>query len=150
MKNKNRGTFGIIISIIFTLTILIGGTYLWKNLNDNYALANSIVNNDMQVIEMKDIDVCSDKESNKLYGYNFVITSNYDTLKNYNVKIMSDNIKLEDIHYTIDNSEIMTLNSDGIILNKNILAKDEHNYIFKVWSVKDYNNNDINVLIRFE
>lgn len=141
----------IITSMVFTILFLVGSTYLWKGLHQNYDLAYSILNdNNNQIILMENIDVCSDLESDKLFGYQFTITSNYDVEKNYNVKIISDHINNEDIHYTIDDSEIMSLNSDKIILNKNILAKDEHNYILKVWLTNDYVENNLNVLIDFE
>ena len=150
MKTHNRENIRLIFSIIFTITILIGSTFLWKNLNKNYDLVDSIVNEDKQVILMENIDICSDKESSKLLGYNFIIDSNYDTNKSYNVQIISDHINNEDIHYSIDNGEIMSLNSDNMILRKNIDAYDKHSYIFKVWLTNEYENNDINVLINFE
>jgi len=150
VKTHNRENIRLIFSIIFTITILIGSTFLWKNLNKNYDLVDSIVNEDKQVILMENIDICSDKESSKLLGYNFIIDSNYDTNKSYNVQIISDHINNEDIHYSIDNGEIMSLNSDNMILRKNIDAYDKHSYIFKVWLTNEYENNDINVLINFE
>ena len=150
MKTHKRENIRLIFSIIFTITILIGSTFLWKNLNKNYDLVDSIVNEDKQVILMENIDICSDKESSKLLGYNFIIDSNYDTNKNYNVQIISDHINNEDIHYSIDNGEIMSLNSDNMILRKNIDAFDQHSYIFKVWLTNEYEDNDINVLINFE
>lgn len=150
MKTYTKENIRLIFSIIFTLTILIGSTYLWKNLNKNYDMVDSIVNNHKQVILMENIDICSDEDSKDLLGYNFIIDSNYDISKNYNVQILSDHIKNEDIHYSIDNGEIMSLNSDNMILRKNISANDKHSYIFKVWLTNNYENNDLNVLINFE
>lgn len=140
----------LIFSIIFTLTILISSIFLWKNLNKNYNLIDSFAKEEKQVITMKDIDVCSDKDSNKLLGYNFIIDSDYDTNKNYNVQIISGHINNDDIHYTIDNGEIMSLSEDNVILRKNINANDKHSYIFKVWLTNDYEDNDIDLLINFE
>ena len=150
MKTLSKENIRLIFSIIFTITILVGSTFLWKNLNKNYDLVNGIINDEKQVILMENIDICSDKESSKLLGYNFIIDSNFDIEKTYNVQILSDHIKNEDIHYSIDNGEIMTLNSDNMILRKNILANDEHSYIFKVWLTNDYQDNDLNILINFE
>ena len=152
MKTFKGENIRLIFSIIFTSTILVGSTFLWKNLNNNYDLVNSVLNDktEQQVILMENIDICSDKESENLWGYNFVIDSNYETEKTYNVQILGNHIKNEDIHYSIDNGEIMTLNSDNMILRKNILANDEHSYIFKVWLTNEYENNDLNVLINFE
>lgn len=150
MKTLSKENIRLIFSIIFTITILVGSTFLWKNLNKNYDLVNGIISDEKQVILMENIDICSDKESSKLLGYNFIIDSNYDTNKNYNVQIISDHINNEDIHYSIDNGQIMSLNSDNMILRKNIDAYDKHSYIFKVWLTNEYENNDINVLINFE
>lgn len=149
MKTYCKENIRLIFSIIFTLIILIGATYLWQNLKNNYALADNFAKTDKQVIELKDVIVCNDQEGKKMLGYNFIISSNYDINKDYNVQIVSDKIKNEDIHYTIDNSKVMSLNSDKIILKKNIDAKGEHKYLFKVWLTNDYQENDINVLINF-
>lgn len=129
---------------------MIGSTFLWKKMNSNYKLVDNIINNESQVIMMKDIDICTDEESKNLLGYNFIIDSNYDINKNYNVQIISKHINNEDIHYSIDNGEIMSLNNDNMIMRKNIDAFDKHSYVFKVWLTNDYKNNDINVLINFE
>ena len=139
-----------IVTIIFTLIFLVASTYLWKDLHKNYALAYDVLNNDTEVILMENIDICSDFESNNLLGYQFTINSNYDTNKNYNVKIISNHIKNEDIHYTIDDGEIMILNEDKIILNNNISSYGVHNYLFKVWLTNEYQDNSINVVIDFE
>ena len=109
-----------------------------------------MINEDKQVILMENIDICSDKESGELLGYNFIIDSNYDTNKNYNVQIISNHINNEDIHYSIDNGKVMSLNSDNTILRKKIDAYDKHSYIFKVWLINEYEDNNINVLINFE
>lgn len=131
----------LIFSIIFMMFVLFGSTYLWKDLS---------IKNEKQVILMEDIDVCTDEEGSNLSGYNFVIDSNYDVDKKYNVQIVSDRIDNNDIHYTIDDGEVMSLNSDNMILRKNISANDEHSYIFKIWLTNDYQDNDLNVLINFE
>lgn len=119
-------------------------------MKENYKLVDSVLKNDKQMLLVENVSVCTDKESEKLLGYNFTINSNYDTEKKYSVQILSNHIKSEDIHYTIDNSEIMRLNSDNMILRKNINANDSHNYLFKVWLANDYQENDLNILIKFE
>ena len=150
MKAFNKENIRLIFSIVFVITILIGSTFLWKNLNKKYDFVNNMINEDKQVILMENIDICSDKESGELLGYNFIIDSNYDTNKNYNVQIISNHINNEDIHYSIDNGKVMSLNSDNTILRKKIDAYDKHSYIFKVWLINEYEDNNINVLINFE
>lgn len=150
MKTQEKENIRLIFSIIFTSILLIGSTFLWKNLQANYKLVNDFINDESQVILMENIDVCTDEESKSLLGYNFIVDSNYDINKNYNVKIISDHINNEDIHYSIDNGEIMSLNNDNMIIRKNIEAFDKHSYVFKVWLTNDYEKNDINVLINFE
>lgn len=118
-------------------------------MHDNYNYAYSFLDNDKQVLLVENVPFSTDLNSNNLYGYNFKISSNYNENKKYNVKLVSDNINLEDIHYTIDGSEILTLNSDGLIIEKNILANEEHNYLLKIWLVNNYSNNDINLIIDF-
>ena len=151
MNTYYRENVRCIVTIIFTLIFLVGSSYLWRNLHDNYEFAYSILNDsNNQIILMENIDICSDLESSELLGYQFTITSNYDVDKNYSVKIISDLIDNEDIHYTIDDSEIMVLNDDCTILNRMIDAKGKHNYDLKIWLTDNYEHNNLNVLIDFE
>lgn len=113
-------------------------------------MAYSFLNSDTQVILMEDIDICSDVESENLLGYQFTVTSNYTNDKNYSVKIVGDNIDKQDIHYTIDDSDILTLNSDNTIINRDIVASGEHNYKLKIWLTNNYEENDLNLVIDFK
>lgn len=150
MNKYYKDNLRIILSIVFTLIFFVGATYLWSNLNKNYAFANDILNNNKQVILMENINVCSDIDSDYLLGYNVIITSNYNNMRNYNVKIVNDNINNQDIHYSINDSEIMVLNDDNTIIKRNIDAKGEHSYKLKIWLTNEYVNNDLNLVIEFE
>ena len=151
MNKYHMDNLRIILSIIFTLIFFIGATYLWSNLNKNYAFANSILNNNnKQVILMENIDICSDIDSNNLLGYNVTITSNYEDNRNYNVKLVNDSIDNQDIHYSINDGDIMVLNNDNTIINRNIDSQGEHTYKLKVWLTNEYIDNELNLVINFE
>ena len=128
----------LICRIIFTFLFLIISTTIWFNRRDNlyHDVKTNIIHND---IVFKDINKYSDNI------YNLKIENKDNSNQNIKVYIvpvlLKDNISNNYIKYQINDSDIKTLNMDGMIMVSDIESSETINLNLKVWVSDTYTGN---------
>lgn len=136
-----------ISSIIYTSIFLIVSTYLWFYVKDfniykDIQDKNIIVSRD---IKFNSLSQVSDNEINTLDGYNFDIQNISDTKQDIKISIVSDmltdNVSNNYVKYMINNRNIHSLNTDGIIYIDDIDTNETKTINLKIWLSETYLGN---------
>ena len=147
MNKYKREMIYHISSIIYTTIFLIASTYFWFyvkdfNIYQDIQDKNIIVSQD---IKFNSLSQVSDREINKIKGYNFDIQNISDTKQDIKISIVSDmlsnNVSNNYVKYMINNRSIHSLNTDGIIYIDNIDIQETKNINLKIWLSETYSGN---------
>lgn len=154
-KNKlKKAQLQIIVSLIpimATLLILVGNsyaifTYLHRSENDNVIQAGTL---NIEVADNGSVSIInsypiSDTVGLTSGGYQFRITNTGTLPTRYTVRLekTAGEIASSDIRYSINNEEVYTLGTDGVLtIDKELLnAGSTNNYLLKLWIKEDASN----------
>lgn len=147
MNKYKREMIYHISSIIYTSIFLITSTYLWFYVKD-FNIYKDIQDNNIVVsknIEFNSLSQVSDKDIDKIESYNFDIQNISDTKQDIKISIVSDmlsnNVSNNYVKYMINNRNIHSLNTDGIIYIDDIDTKEIKTINLKIWLSETYLGN---------
>ena len=136
-----------ISSIIYTSIFLIVSTYLWFYVKD-FNIYKDIQDENIIVsesIEFNSLSQVSDKDINKIDGYNFNIQNISDAKQDIKISIVGDmlsnNVSNNYVKYMINNRSIYSLNTDGIIYIDDIDINEIKTINLKIWLSETYSGN---------
>ncbi len=148
MEKYNRIIKERLISIITTLVLLIGSTYCWfnfKQFNVNYLAyeKKDIVVSDN--IEFSNLEQVSDQNIDKIKPYSFFISNNGEEKQEIKIiiapDILKDNVNNNYLKYSINGSQIRSLNMDGVVYIDNLEEYETKNIDLKIWISETYQGN---------
>ena len=137
-----------LFSILTTLIFLIGSTYCWLNFKKNdvtylsYNKMNVLVSDD---IEFSNLQKVSDEDISKVKNYSFFISNNGNSEEQVKIIIAPDllknNARNNYLKYSINGSDIHSLNMDGVIYITDLDSYETKNIDLKVWLSDTYQGN---------
>ena len=147
MNKYKREMIYHISSIIYTSIFLITSTYLWFYVKD-FNIYKDIQDNNIVLsknIEFNSLSQVSDKDIDKIESYNFDIQNISDTKQDIKISIVSDmlsnNVSNNYVKYMINNRNIHSLNTDGVIYIDDIDTKEIKTINLKIWLSETYSGN---------
>ncbi len=139
-----------IISIIITTLFLIISTYVWFNFKVFDISYKEMEKENIEVsnqVAFSSLEKVSDKNISDLTSYNFDVTNTGNAKEDIKITIVPDiltkNINNNYIKYSINNTDIKSLNTDGIIYLDSLNELETKNFDLKIWISETYSG-DLN------
>ena len=130
----------LICRIIFTSLFLIISTIIWANRRV------SIYHNFSSAVSMNEITITDISKNSNNNLYHLKLENTKDETQKIKIYIVQDvlktNINNNYIKYQINNKEVKTLNTDGMILVDKINGLEEKNIDVKLWVSDSYEGNE--------
>ena len=130
-----------------TLLFLIISTYCWFNLREK-DIYKTYQPENIQIskpIVFDSLEKVSDEKIETIDGYEFTISNQGANTKNVKIMVvgdlLTDNVSNNYIKYSINNTEVRSLNIDGIISVFDILESETKNINLKIWISESYSGN---------
>ena len=129
----------LICRIIFTSLFLIISTIIWAN--RRVSIYHHVISN----VSMNDITISDIKKDSNDNIYHLKLENTKEDIQNIKLYIvpdvLKDNINNNYIKYQINDKEVKTLNTDGMILVDKINGLEEKNIDVKLWVSDTYDGN---------